>query len=230
MFLFRETLPKLNCHIRFFHAAPGAPELDIYIDGRRASRNLAFSTMTSYSDFYPGEHEVKIFTRGTTEKALYIEKVNLPPTSTQTFSAVLLESTLTIFSLKDAGPQAESELSFIRFINFSPDAPLLSLGLPNGNTLFNGVEYLETTGYYPIRGGIYDFELSATGASVFRKFLKSIKIEPGKFHTIFIIGLFHGNPRLGSYVSNDGVNRLPSEMSPSSNTNTNTNTNTMNMP
>lgn len=214
LFLFRESLPNLNCHIRFFHAAPGAPEIDVYIDGTRVARNLAFSKMTSYSDFYPGEHEVKIFTRGATDNALYRETVTLMPNSTQTLSAILLESTLSLFALKDATSMGESELSFVRFINFSPDSPLLSLGLPNGDTLFNGVEYIETTGYYPISAGIYDFLLTATGAPAFRKFLRRILLEPGKFHTIYVIGLFDGNPSLGSFIISDGIDRNPSTTFP----------------
>ena len=76
--------------------------------------------------------------------------MEIVPNTTTTICLVLLESTLQLLTLKDGSPAIPSNESYLRFINLSPDAPLLTLSLPNGDTLFNSVEYLETTGYYPL--------------------------------------------------------------------------------
>ena len=121
-------------------------------------------------------------------------------------SAVLLESTLTLFALKDNAPKGTNTLSFLRFINFSPNAPLLTLSLPGGDTLFNGVEYLETTGFYPLSAGLYNFVMTATNDASFKKFINNIQLEEDSDHTIFIIGLVDEKPRLGFIITDDKIN------------------------
>lgn len=205
MYLFRDSLPRLDSNIRLFHAAAGAPPVDIYLNNTKIAENFSFSDLSNYLTVAPGKHKVTIYEAGSTNNSLYSEDLTILPASTDTVSIVLLESTLSLFTAKDATFLGESNLSFIRFINFSPNSPLLSLGLPNGDTLFNGAEYLETTGYFPLSAGIYDFEVFATDATSFKKFIKGINLSPGKYHTIYIIGLFDENPRVGSYITEDGT-------------------------
>lgn len=207
MFLLRETLPNLDCHVRFFHAAASnnAPAVNIIIDGKTVATDIPFSGLTKYLSLSSGDHEITIFDVANNKQPLYSETVTILPISIQTYSAVLLESNLTLFRLRDGTSVEKSDLSFVRFINLSPNAPLLSLSLPNQETLFNGVEYLETTGYYPLSPGIYNFLVSATNDAQYKKFMKNTSIKPGQLYTIYIIGIFDGNPRLGSYITEDGI-------------------------
>ena len=63
---------------------------------------------------------------------IYTQTIEVIPNEISTLNFVLLESTLSIFTLKDASSSASSgPLSFLRFINLSPNAPLLTLSLPN---------------------------------------------------------------------------------------------------
>ena len=169
--------------IRLLHAAAGAKAVDIYVDGKILVSNLNFSEITKYEEITPGKHEFKVFPAGKSTNPLFVDTYEIIPNEIVTLSAVLLESTLTLFTLKDNPPKNVNELTFLRFINFSPDAPLLSLSLPDSeDTLFNGVEYLETTGFYPLSGGLYNFLVTATTDSSYRKFILrgfSLPLRPG---------------------------------------------------
>lgn len=207
MFLFRDALPNLQGKARFFHAAAGAEAVDIYSDGSHLATNLDFGEVTPYKDIKPGKHKIEIFKASTKSTPLYTDTIEIIPNEIVTLSAVLLESTLTLFTLKDNPPKNVNELTFLRFINFSPDAPLLSLSLPDSeDTLFNGVEYLETTGFYPLSGGLYNFLVTATTDSSYRKFINSVQLNPNSSHTIFVIGLAAGSPELGYVLTEDGYN------------------------
>ena len=94
--------------------------------------------------------------------------------------------------------------SNLRFINLSPNSPLLSLSVTTGTTLFNGVEYLETTNYYQLSARIYDFVLSSSTDSSFRKYIQNSNLEQSDFYTLYIIGLVNETPRLGSLFLRDG--------------------------
>ena len=82
-------------------------------------------------------------------------------------------------------------------MNLSQTAPLLNLNLPNGIQLFNSVEYLETTGYYTTSPGIYNFTVEASGGTAINKNIKNLTLEGGKLYTIYILGVFEGEPPLG---------------------------------
>ena len=191
--------------IRILHAAAGAQAVDIYVDGKITVSNLNFSEITKYQEITPGKHEFKIFPAGKSTTPLFVDTYEIIPNEIVTMSAVLLESTLTLFALKDNAPKVTNTLSFLRFINFSPNAPLLTLSLPEGDTLFNDVEYLETTGFYPLSAGLYNFVMTATNDASFKKFINNIELEEDSDHTIFIIGLVDDKPRLGFIITDDKI-------------------------
>ena len=82
---------------------------------------------------------------------------------------------------------------------------MLSLALPNGVTLFNQAEYLETTGYYPLSAGIYNFEVLLGSSQVTTKFIKNITLDVSRFYTIYIIGLFNDKPPIGYLFVDDAI-------------------------
>ena len=82
---------------------------------------------------------------------------------------------------------------------------MLSLALPNGITLFNEAEYLETTGYYQLSSGIYNFEVLLGSSQIATKYIKNITLDGYKFYTIYIIGLFKDKPPLGYLFVDDAM-------------------------
>ena len=98
----------------------------------------------------------------------------------------------------------DKEIStFLRFMNLSPNSPLLSLSLPNNTELFNSVEYLETTGYYMISSGIYNLQVTIASDESVKKYINNISFDNGNFYTIYIIGLFNDTPKLGYLLTVD---------------------------
>lgn len=204
MYLFRDVLPKLKGNLRFIHAVPGGPAVDIYASGSLLASNVAFSDISSYMELSPGIYNIQIYKAGTYDAPLLSKDYEVIPNTFFTISVIVLEGSITLFSLKDASSVSTVETAFLRFINLSPTAPLLTLSLSNGDILFNSVEYVETTGYYPLSSGIYNLLVSAAGASAINKFIKDINLKPGEFDTIYIIGQADGQPKLGYLSTKDG--------------------------
>lgn len=199
------SMPNLNCNIRFFNAAPTS-NIDIYLNDKIISKSLVFSKITKYKIFPAGEYELKIYDSNNSSKLLFSEDVVFLPQSTLTLSAIILESSLSIFTLTDGLTLPNIQNGYLRFINFSPDSPLLTLSLSNENILFNDVQYIESTNYTKLTKGTYDFLLSLTESPEgFKKYISNIKINKGFFYTIYIIGQFDGEPKLGYYLTKDGI-------------------------
>ena len=144
--LFRQNLPNLQSKIRLIHAVPSAPSVDVYLSGMLIGKDLAFSDITCYENISPGNYELQLYKSGTYDKPLISCNINL------TISVVTLGGALDIFTLNDANIKEKVQIGncFLRFIHLSPNSPLISLSLSNDEILFNNVEYLETTGYYPL--------------------------------------------------------------------------------
>lgn len=204
--LFRQNLPNLQSKIRFIHAVPSAPTVDVYLSGMQMGKDLAFSDITCYENIAPGTYELQLYKSGTYDKPLITKDVDIMPNSSFTTSIVTLGGDLDIFTLNDASVKDKVKIGscFLRFIHLSPNAPLVSLALSNDIILFNNVEYLETTGYYPLSPAIYDFKVTFSSFSELFKYINDRKLTNGKFYTIYIIGLLNREPKLGYLLVEDG--------------------------
>ena len=64
--------------------------------------------------------------------------------------------------------------------------------------------YLETTGYYPLSPGIYNFTLSLSGATSISRTLSNVSLIPGEFETLYVVGVLNGEPEVGYILTRDG--------------------------
>ena len=202
---FSKSLPPIEPSLRILHAVPNAPNVDVYLNGSLITSNLAFGKISKYSQLLSGEYEFQLFKAGTYVKPLLSQNIQLIANANYTVSIVTLSNNLYLFRLKDDNVPINKSKSFLRFINLSSNAPLLSLALPNGVTLFNEAEYLETTGYYQLSPGIYNFKVLLGSSQITTKYIKNITLDGGNFYTIYIIGLFNDKPPIGYLFVYDAI-------------------------
>ena len=201
----KNSLPNLNCNIRFLNSASSS-NLDIYLNKKLFIDGFSFGKVTSYRNIPSGEYLLEIYNSGDKSEVLYSEEAVFLPQSSFTMNIIVLESALSVFTIIDGFPITISENSFLRFINFSPDSPLLTLSLSNEEVIFPGVKYIENTRYVKLKPGLYDFLLTETEAEEgFKKFISSKTLKKGHFYTIYIIGQIYGNPKLGYLFLEDGI-------------------------
>jgi len=206
MILFRESLPNLTGKIRFLHAVPNAPNIDIYGNGKLLHSNVAFGSVTDYLELSSQKYDIQLYKSGTYDSPLISETIDILPNSILTLNITYENNEISFFTIDDIEPKSNPVLSYVRFINLSPTAPLLSLSLPEGRVLFNETEYLETNDYYPLSPGIYDFTVTAANGT-FEKFISDVNMTENLFITIYIIGLIQGTPKLGYILVKDGTNK-----------------------
>ncbi|MGN0143670.1 MAG: DUF4397 domain-containing protein [Clostridium sp.] len=207
MFLFRDSLPKIKGYIRFIHATPDAPNIDIYLNDNLIYSKLSFGNVTGYIPTTPGTYSVKLFKSGTKATPLITESLQVLSNSLSTINITFENNEIAFFSIDDTDTDSNILLSYVRFINLAPTAPLLSLSLPNGITLFNETSYLETNNYYPISPGVYNFIVSTSDGN-FSKYISDLHLTKNLYITIYIIGLYNKKPPLGYVLVKDGIRSL----------------------
>ena len=205
MYMFKNSLPRLDGKIRFLHAVPNAPNVDVYANEKLVYSNLPFGKITDYLSIAPGTYNIKIFKAGTTDNNLFSDSVDIVPNSISTAAVTSQNNQIKYFIINDSHiRESNPKLSSVRFINLSANAPLLSLSLPNDNTLFNQASYLETNNYYPMSPGIYDFMVSSSEGN-FSKYISDVNLTKNLFVTIYIIGVYKSSPPLGYVLVKDGA-------------------------
>lgn len=203
MSLFNRNAPVIDSNIRILHAVPTATAIDIYANGNLIARNVSFSQLTKYSALPAGSYQFQLYAACTYDKPLLSQDIAITHGANYTISVVTLQDNLYLFRLKDDNVPSTKIYTFLRFINLSPNSPLLSLSLPNNIELFNSVEYLETTGYYILSSGIYNLQVTVASDQSITKYIKNISFYNGNFYTIYIIGLFNDTPQLGYLLTVD---------------------------
>lgn len=203
MDLFRDLLPNAQSNIRLMHALPKAGPVDAYANGEPIATGLSFGKYTAYLPLEPGNYIIQLYPAGLYDNPLLTKSINLLSKSTLTIPIISLNNNIDLLLFNDSSGSTSLANSFLRFINLSPDSPLLTLSLANGSPLFSDVEYAETTGYYPLSPGIYNFKVSFSSANAISKFISTLKLVNGHFYTIYIIGLFNDTPQIGYLVLKD---------------------------
>ena len=211
MYMFRDSLPNLNGNIRFLHAIPDAPSVDVYANGKLLYSNLSFGQISNYISIPPQTYNIKLFKAGTTDTDLFSDSTDITPNSVSTVVVTYENNQIAYFTIDDSHiPESNPLLSYIRFINLAPTAPLLSLSLPNNIIFFNQASYLETNDYYPTSPGVYDFIVSSSDGD-FNKYISDVNLTKNTFITIYIVGLYKSSPPLGYILVRDGITQRNQE-------------------
>ncbi len=202
MMLFDDVLTKSAGQIRLLHAVPSAPAVDIYANDKLLYKNLSFGQITDYINVSAGQYKVQIFQSGNKDNLFITENYEVKPNSASTIAVTYENNEISFFVLDDSSKDNKSFLSYVRFINLSPDSRLLSLRLPENIVLFDEVSYLETNEHYPLSAGIYNFVVISSDGT-FEKYISNVKLERKMSITIYVVGLFKRNPQVGYILVKD---------------------------
>lgn len=205
MSLFKDELPRFNSKLRVLHGIPNFPRVDIYANEIPLAKDLPFSKITSYLNLPGGEYLIRIFSTESPEAPILEQEIQLVPNSLYTLCIVTRNDKADGFLLNDANSVGSSTVSFLRFINLSPNASLLTLSLSTNSNLFSEVEYLETTGYFPLTAGNYNFKIILGSTDLAYKYIRGLSLDNNKFYTIYVIGLINSTPPFGYIICEDGI-------------------------
>jgi len=195
-------------YVRLFHAAPGAPEVDIYANGRLVARRLAYGQFTDYIALAKGVYNIEAFPVGL--KVSPVLRVTIPlDDKVYTLSLIGILPRIGILPIVDEFIPMSPERANIRFANLSPNAPGLNLALRGGLNLFTDINYTEVSHYMPIRPGMYDFVVTTATSTTIVTFVPRVRILPRRNLTFYLLGMYGQQPSsLEVYIPMDGTTYL----------------------
>ncbi|MBW3633079.1 MAG: DUF4397 domain-containing protein [Chloroflexi bacterium] len=176
--------------LRFVHASPDAPPVDVYLNDAIISQNLGFGTATTYVAVPSGEgRDVRVVATGSpVEGAVIDTPLDFEPG--QAYEMLIagtgedLDLTVTGTDLRPV-PEGQARL---RVIHASPDLGGVDIGLPPVETLFEGINFGEATNYVVIDAGTYPIEIRPTGEDLMVALRTDASIEEGMSYDLVVLG------------------------------------------
>jgi hypothetical protein len=178
--------------LRVAHASPDAPAVDVYVDGSKAVGELAFRSVTEYLDVPTGEREVSVTVAGTDTTVFGPATLEL---DAEDYTAVARgevtsdDTAFTVDTFEDTnGANLDDDEARVRAIHASPDAPGVDVTVDDDAlTVFDGVEYGESSGYAVVTAGEYDIEIRPAGGGE-PVFETTASLSAGSTYTVFAVG------------------------------------------
>src|SRR5829696_10319438 len=65
---------EADATLRVVHASPGAPEVDVLLDGQTLLQGVPYGTASNYSTMTPEEHRIQIVPTGQTADAAVVDE------------------------------------------------------------------------------------------------------------------------------------------------------------
>ncbi|MCC6752356.1 MAG: DUF4397 domain-containing protein [Saprospiraceae bacterium] len=174
--------------VKVIHASPDAPAVDILIDDARVNdAPLAFPANTGYLDVLAGNRNLKVNAAGTTTTVINGNVVLEKDKAYSVFAIDILSKIEPLILVDDLASPASGK-AHIRFAHLSPDAPAVDIALAGGAVVFPNVPFKSATGFLPVDGGNYNFEVRVAGTTTVALSLPGIQLQPGKIYTVFAKG------------------------------------------
>src|SRR5699024_9961842 len=173
--------------VRVFHAAPQAPNVDVYVNDQMVFSNLAFGDFTRYVYLDEGEYNVSVYLAGQKDRPVINQMVDVPSQQIFTIAATGNLDNLGLLVIPDKVSKSPSQnYSSVKVIHLSPNAPRVDI-LVEVNKLFADISFIEETDYVNLNTRTYNVNVVLnTDKSVVLQI--KITLNPDKIYTIYIIG------------------------------------------
>lgn len=194
-------------YIRLLHAAPKAPSVDVYVNGRLLVKKFNYREFTDYFKLPSGTYNIKVFATGNTTEPVIETDLFVPPK--EVITVAVIKDTNNDFLLY---PAVETPLenappgkSRVRMAHFISNAPSVDIALPNGTILYKDVEFKDLEKYIEVPPGKYTFEVRLAGTEIPILYIPNIRLRPDRYYTVYAIGLIGDDPSPQVLIPLDGI-------------------------
>ena len=193
-----------NAKVRFVHASPDAPPVDILVNGNAAFQGLAFGQVSEYATVPASQYDVQVVPAGqTTPVVIDAQDVSLFYATSYTVIALNTLSSIEPLVLVDEKRPAPRNAARVRFVHASPDAPAVDIAVAGGPILFSNVEFKGVGDYVAVPAGTYDLQVRLAGTETVVLPLSGVKVNGGITYTVYATGFAGSTPSLSAVVSVD---------------------------
>lgn len=199
--------------VRFLHAAPGAPAVDIYVNGDKAVTRLERGKLTRYLDLDAGVYRYAIRPAGAPKRAATIVlsgqlRVSADKVATVAVTDRVAGPKLKVRVIRDAAERPFGAAK-VRVVHLSADTPAVDVVVKGAGKVVSRLRFPNQSPYLTLPEGTYTFFVRPAGTAINAITLRNVKVKAGNNYTAWAIGALtrrHGEFGLRGAVTED---RLP---------------------
>jgi hypothetical protein len=185
----QDATAEADATVRFIHASPGAPPVDVLVDGQAILEGLTSGEASQYLVITPQEHQLLVVPSGqTAEAALFDETLDAGPGGAYVVAVFGLLNDLQGAVYDVNLDEIEPENARVRLINLSPEAGEVDLLETGGDEWFGGVGLGASTDYRDVAPGSYSADLRGEDDRVLRT-IANLTFDETSVYDIVVLGL-----------------------------------------
>jgi hypothetical protein len=191
---FREN-SNSEAKIRFLHASPDAPKVDVYINNTLHTKDVSYKNVSEYMLLPLGKQQIDIYPGGNTENKLLSKKVTVESGKSYTLTIIGTVKNLLLISYLNQSEVPAGEAK-IRYLNISPDSHSLDIAVKDRDVIFSELTFKKASEYLGITPMTIDLEIREAGTKNIILPLYKSKFSPNQVYTMVIVGFSKGNPEI----------------------------------
>src|SRR4051794_3035532 len=146
--------------VRVLNASPGAPSLDLIVDGAPLVQGVAFGKATEYAPISKGDHQVQFVPSGQgTAAAVIDKKVSFDAGDAHILAVVNNLKDIELQDYKVNTDAVDQGKVRARAINAAPGTDGLKIAVSGGDTLFDSLDFKDASDYNNEDPGTYDLDV-----------------------------------------------------------------------
>lgn len=185
----KETPVPEAASLMFVNTSPTPATYNVYVNNVLASPGaLPFAGAMSYLKLNTGEPSIK-FTTASSSESLITKKVTLENNKAYSLFLIGKEDKLDYLVINDVITKMPGDKALIRFINLSPDAKALDLGIKEGATLISDKAYKVNSDFVEVEAKKVTLQIKEKGTGLVTSELVDADLKAGTIYTVLSIGM-----------------------------------------
>ncbi|WP_160721169.1 DUF4397 domain-containing protein [Bacillus sp. USDA818B3_A] len=176
-----------DAQIRFLHTSPDSPNVDIYINGNRVIKDLAYKHISQILLLKTGKYHIDIYPSGNSVDSVLNKNITIEEGKSYTLTTIDSVKKMRLL-LYENHPEVPVNEAKVRFIHLSPDTPELDIAVKERDVIFPNVSYKQATDYLGLTPMTVDLEARAAGSKDILLPLPKMTFKPNQSCTIFFLG------------------------------------------
>jgi hypothetical protein len=196
--------------VRVAHFSPDAPNVDVYVGGKKALSDVPYKTVSDYLPLPAGKADLAVRPAGAAADSDPVIEASPTLKAGQAYTVAAVGKVAAIKGeiFTDDLSAPPSGQAKVRAIHAAPDVPAVDVAVEGGPTLFKGAEFPSATDYAAVPAATYTVQVKAAGGD---KVLLSASapVEAGKVYSIAAIGGAGKKVELLPIVDAAGMGTMP---------------------
>lgn len=180
-----------SAFVRVVHAAPAAPQVDVYVDNTKLLPDFKFGAVTDYVPLAAGQHEIDVTPTGkTVADAVIKQQVTVTSGTTYTVAAIGDSATKpALVAFVDDNSIATGKAK-VRVYHLSSDAGPVAVAT-GGQTVIGDLAFQKASDYLAVAPGAYTFDVTLKNSNKTVQLPATLAVH--KVTSVFALGLAAGS-------------------------------------